>query len=351
MDAFANETADVKAEAFRETAARMGIQPVIVEKDFWVCWTLKHVFSLDGQTPGLLFKGGTSLSKAYGAIRRFSEDIDLSLDRRDLGFSDERDPASDISNKKRKSLLAELETAAVEAVAGPVASALKSAMSKSLKAEVELSVDDQDAQTLLFEYPPSLKPSEQSAYIKPAIRLEFGARSDRLPAEAREISSFVHEQFPDLISSPTVTVNTLAAERTFWEKATILHMLHHRDPDKPLGERMSRHYYDIVQLSKSAIKEKALANLGLLDAVAQHKAIFFKAAEANYEAARPPTLKLSPGAELEKALRADYSKMAEMLFDEPEPIDDLLKAIAELEAEVNALPVTDGQEKPPQKPT
>ena len=114
-------------------------------------------------------------------------------------------------------------------------------------------------------------------------------------------------------------------------------MLFHRDPEKPLGERMSRHYYDLVQLARSGIKEKALGNLDLLVAVANHKSVFFKSAWANYKEARPATLKLSPGPELEKALRTDYVRMGEMLFDEPESIDDLLKAVAELEAEINAL--------------
>ncbi|GLQ22563.1 hypothetical protein GCM10007853_04370 [Algimonas ampicilliniresistens] len=87
----------------------MGVAPIIVEKDFWVCWTLKRVFSLQDMETGLIFKGGTSLSKAYGVIRRFSEDIDLSLDRRDLGFDGDRDPARDgLSNYRRKALLEEL---------------------------------------------------------------------------------------------------------------------------------------------------------------------------------------------------------------------------------------------------
>lgn len=336
MDAFAREKPDIRAEAFREAAARMNVQPVIIEKDFWVCWTLKRVFSLDDRIPGLIFKGGTSLSKAYGVIRRFSEDIDLSLDRHDLGFAGERDPAAAMSASKRKALLDELEGAAIAAVAGPVKDALVAAAGAALGADGDILVDD-DPQTLLFAYPQSLGADDQLAYVRPAVRLEFGARSDHLPSEQKEIAPYLHTEIPDLICEPTVTVKTLAAERTFWEKATILHMLVHNEPDKPLGERISRHYYDLAQLARSDIKKKALGNLELLAAVAAHKAVFFKSARANYEHARPPTLKLVPGPELEKALRTDYVRMGEMLFDEPEPIDDLLKALLELETEVNAL--------------
>ena len=337
MDAFAREKPEIRAEAFRETAARMNILPVILEKDFWVCWTLKRVFSLDDSISGLILKGGTSLSKAYGVIRRFSEDIDLSLDRHGLGFTGDRDPAADLSNKARKALLAELGVAAADAVAGPVKDALTAAVLAAFGADVDIVVAEDDPQTLLFAYPQSLGADDQSAYVRPAVRLEFGARSDHLPSVQKEVAPYIHSEFPNLIGDPTVTVKTLAAERTFWEKATILHMLFHRDPEKPLGEGMSRHYYDLVQLARSGIKEKALGNPDLLVAVANHKSVFFKSAWANYKEARPATLKLSPGPELEKALRTDYVRMGEMLFDEPESIDDLLKAVAELEAEINAL--------------
>lgn len=337
MDAFAREPGDIRAEAFRETAARMNVQPAIVEKDFWVSWTLKRAFSLDKPIPSLIFKGGTSLSKVYGVIRRFSEDIDLSLDRHDLGFKGARDPLSEMSGAARKALLKELEETAAAAVAGPVKNALGEAIEHALGAEANLKVADDNAQTLLFTYPQSLSVDDQRAYLPPFVRLEFGARSDHLPFVDGEITPFIHAEFPELLNEPTIKVKTLAAERTFWEKATILHMLFHRDPEKPLGERMSRHYYDVVQLARSRVKDQALGDLKLLDAVAEHKSVFFKAAWANYEEAKPPTLKLSPHEALAKVVRRDYDQMDEMLFDEPEPFDDILKALAVLEAEINSL--------------
>src|ERR1700682_2106970 len=105
MDKVARLAASDRAALFNETGAARGLANAIVEKDFWVCWTLKRLFSLQGEdTPNLVFKGGTSLSKAYGAIRRFSEDIDLSFDRTDLGYEGERDPKT-ASKKKAKALI------------------------------------------------------------------------------------------------------------------------------------------------------------------------------------------------------------------------------------------------------
>lgn len=337
MDAFARESEDIRAEAFRETAARMNVQPAIVEKDFWVSWTLKRAFSLEKPIPSLIFKGGTSLSKVYGVIRRFSEDIDLSLDRHDLGFKGARDPLADMSGKARKALLRELEETAIAAVAGPVKDALGAAIENGLGADANLTLADDNPQTLIFTYPQSLRIDDRLAYLPPFIRLEFGARSDHLPFVDGEVTPFVHTEFPDLLSEPSTKVKTLAAERTFWEKATILHMLFHRDPEKPFSERMSRHYYDLVQLARSSTKDRALSDLKLLDAVAEHKSVFFKAAWANYEEAKPPTLKLSPNEALEKAVRRDYARMDEMLFDEAEPFDEIVTALRALEAEINSL--------------
>ena len=243
VDGFARETAAIRAEVFQETAARIGVQAVIIEKDFWVCWTIKRAFSLGDKIPGLIFKGGTSLSKAYGLIRRFSEDIDLSLDRHDLGFTGERDPASAPSSKARKALLDELEARAIEAISGSVKTTLSAAMSEALGEPVLLDTSDDDQQTLIFTHPASLPTTAALPYVRSSVRLEFGARSDHLPAEQRDISPLVHEQFPDLLPEPGVSVKTLSVARTFWEKAAILHMLAHRDTARPLGERMSRHYY------------------------------------------------------------------------------------------------------------
>lgn len=337
MDKFAQEAPDIHAEIFSETAARMGVQPIIIEKDFWVCWTLKRVFALKDVQAGLIFKGGTSLSKAYGAIHRFSEDIDLSLDRHDLGFVGDRDPASEsISNNNRKRLLSELTETCTAIVQGELRDQILAEMSAALpEVDIELTVSEGDAQTLIFNYPQGLAPPSGGSYLQDKVKLEFGARSDHLPAQTRHLSAYAAQHFPDQIPYAKVSVKTLGAERTFWEKATILHMLYHQAESKDLAKHMSRHYYDLAELAKLDVRGEALKNLQLLTDVALHKTRFFPAAWAKYDEARVSSLRLTPHENLEQKLRADYRDMREMIFDEAPNFDDVLETLKALEAEIN----------------
>mmetsp|Transcript_29579 Transcript_29579/g.58343 ORF Transcript_29579/g.58343 Transcript_29579/m.58343 type:complete len:336 (+) Transcript_29579:759-1766(+) len=335
MDQFANDTPEQRDEAFQEAAAQLGMSKAIIEKDFWVCWSLKQLFALPSFRDHMIFKGGTSLSKAYDVIHRFSEDVDLSLDRAQLGFEGDRDPENpELSGGKRKSLLQELQEDAEAEVSGPLLAETKAAFDASLDQGFSVTVDPGDAQTLLFAYP-SLSDSV-GGYVKPIVRFEFGARGVHLPAEVREISPYVHQAFPDLLGSGGVDVKVLGVERTFWEKATILHMLFHQDSTKPLADRMSRHYYDMAQLIGHEAKMRAVGRLDLLGQVAHHKSVFFKAAWAKYEDAKPGSLRLMPNEELTAALRRDYSGMREMIIGDAPGFDDILGAIEAFEAEINS---------------
>ena len=334
MDQFANDTPEHRDEAFGQAAAELGIAKAIVEKDFWVCWSLQHLFALPSFGDHLIFKGGTSLSKAYDVIHRFSEDVDLSLDRAQLGFSGDRDPElPDLSSSKRKSLLQDLQEAAKATVAGPLLEEINAVFSAILEQPFSLAIDEGDPQTVLFAYP-SLR-ADSDSYIQPVIRFEFGARGAQLPAEQRTIVTYIEQAFPDLPGLNAVDVRTLGIERTFWEKATILHMLFHQDAQKPLADRMSRHYYDMAQLIRHDAKARAMAGLDLLDEVGHYKSVFFKAAWARYEDAKPGSLRLLPNETLKTALRRDYAGMREMIMGDAPSFDDVLSTIARLEAEIN----------------
>jgi Nucleotidyl transferase AbiEii toxin, Type IV TA system len=333
-----------RAALFGETGAGRGVANTIIEKDFWVCWTLKRLFGLpENAAASLVFKGGTSLSKAFGVIRRFSEDIDLSFDRADLGYIGDRDPEKEgISRKKAGQLIDDLVEDVEKHIADRLLPALRAALVQELGEtrydEWSLVIDEADAQTLNFHYPVALPASEYQgmAYITPRVKLELGARGDPWPAEKKVIRSYAAQDFPDFFEDPDTTVTVLSARRTFWEKATALHAEAHRPADSATPQYFSRHYYDLAMLLDSDEGKTAAADLELLATVAQHKATFFRSGWANYDAARPGTLRLMPSEARIKDLRADYRAMAPMMFDDtPRSFDDILSTIEKFQENIN----------------
>jgi len=343
VDEVARLSPSDRADLFRAAAETLGYSPSVVEKDFWVCWTLRRVFALPDPPADILFKGGTSLSKAFGVLDRFSEDIDLVLDRHGLGFTDERDPASpDFSRKKRQSLIKELQHTCQTAVRDALLPRLRALFAEALQEvpptawRIELSPDDPDQQTIVFFYPTTVGSREQSSpYIRPHVLLEIGARGDHWPAEERMVQPYAIQALPDLFKVKESAVLVLAAERTFWEKATILHSLHHKPLTDAIGPRLSRHYYDLVRLAASQFGANALMQPDLLRVVAAHKDQMFPAAWARYDLAVPGTLKLVPPPERHEKLAKDYAQMREMIFSEPPTFEDLMEALQQLEDRVN----------------
>lgn len=333
-----------RAALFGETGAGRGVANTIIEKDFWVCWTLKRLFGLQEKDAAtLVFKGGTSLSKAFGAIRRFSEDIDLSFDRADLGYTGDRDPEKEgISKKQANKLIEALVSDVEQHIAEKLLPALRSAIVEQLgeatKGEWSLEIDAADAQTVNFHYPAALPAAEYESmgYITPRVKLELGARGDPWPTEKRVIRPYAADDYPGFFEEPDTTVVVLSARRTFWEKATALHAEAHRPADSPTPQYFSRHYYDLAMLLATDEGKAAAADFELLAQVAKHKTTFFRSGWASYDTARPGTLRLLPDENRIKDLRADYRAMAPMMFDDrPPPFDEILATIAGLEVSTN----------------
>lgn len=333
-----------RAALFGETGATLGVANTIIEKDFWVCWTLKRLFELPSADTGtLVFKGGTSLSKAYGAIRRFSEDIDLSYDRTDLGYTGDRDPQKEgMSKKQAKKLIDELARDVQRHIAETLLPALRAAIANQLgeptKQEWSLEIDAEDAQTVNFRYPTVLGGRDYAgmAYITPRVKLELGARGDPWPIEKRTIRPYAAEEYPRFFQDPDSTVTVLSARRTFWEKATALHMEAHRPVDSPTPSYFSRHYYDLAMLLDTDEGKAAATDFELLLQVASHKATFFASAWASYDTARPGTLCLMPSEARITDLRADYRAMEPMMFDKDVPtFEDILAQIGNLQDAIN----------------
>ncbi|MCA1371516.1 nucleotidyl transferase AbiEii/AbiGii toxin family protein [Bradyrhizobium sp. BRP14] len=344
MDKVALLPAADRAALFGETGAGRGVANTIIEKDFWVCWTLKRLFGWQEKDAAtLVFKGGTSLSKAFGAIRRFSEDIDLSFDRADLGYTGDRDPEQEgISKKQANKLIEALVSDVEQHIAEKLIPALRSAIVEQLgeptRGEWSLEIDAADAQTVNFHYPAALPAAEYESmgYITPRVKLELGARGDPWPTEKRAIRPYAAEDYPGFFEHPDTTVVVLSARRTFWEKATALHAEAHRPADSPTPQYFSRHYYDLAMLLATDEGKAAAADFELLAQVAKHKSTFFRSGWASYDTARPGTLRLLPNENRIKDLRADYRAMAPMMFDDkPPPFDEILATIAALEEATN----------------
>lgn len=345
MDKVARLPASDRAALFGETAAARGIANTIIEKDFWVCWTLRRIFALSPeQSASLVFKGGTSLSKAYDAIRRFSEDIDLSFDRAELGYSGERDPEREgLGKNKAARLIAELvtdvETHIVRRFLPALSAEFACHLGESADGAWQLAIDPDDAQTVNFHYPPAFADPDYAgmSYITPRVKLELGARGDPWPTEDRVIRPYAAEDYPDFFDQPDTMVTVLSARRTFWEKATALHAEAHRPADSPTPQYFSRHFYDLAMLLQTEEGMAAARDFELLSQVAHHKAVFFRSAWASYDLARPGTLRLLPGEDRIKDLRADYRAMAPMMFDaKPPGFDDIIARLRQFEDDVNA---------------
>jgi len=224
MNNVARLSREDRRELWSRAAERLPPLPdLMIEKDFWVCFTLQHLFALPGARDHFIFKGGTSLSKVWRAIHRFSEDIDISLSREWLGFGGDRDPEAAGTRKQRAKQLAALSEACGERLREEIAPALSEALAQVLgRTGWNLEVDPEDEQTLLFTYPTALGEITGRAYIRPVVRIECGARSDRWPVSSGHVTPYVAEAFPDTLPNAGVDIPVLDIERTFWEKASIL---------------------------------------------------------------------------------------------------------------------------------
>lgn len=329
---------------FGETGAARGVADTIIEKDFWVCWTLKRLFALQGaEFASLVFKGGTSLSKAYGAIRRFSEDIDLSFARADLGYSGDRDPEKEGLSKKKaaqliENLVGDVERHIAEKLFPALRHAIVDQLGEPKKGEWSLEIDPGDAQTVNFHYPAALEATHYAgmAYITPRVKLELGARGNPWPTEEKIIHPYAAEDFPDFFADPDTSIVVLSARRTFWEKATALHAEAHRPSESPTPQYFSRHYYDLAMLLDTDEGKTAATDFEILAQVAKHKTTFFRSGWASYDTAKPGSLRLMPDKARIKDLRADYRDMAPMMFDDrPLSFDDILARIEKLQEAIN----------------
>lgn len=321
-----------RSELFRNTANKMGLNDAIIEKDFWVCYTLDYLFHRCQWKDSITFKGGTSLSKAFNLIKRFSEYIDLILDWRVLGYS-KNEPWENRSKTKQDIFNKEADKRAEDFLREQFCPAIRSELSKELHCEANIYIDDEDSQTIIFSYP---RLFDNTSALK-VIRLEIGALAAWTPATIAKIQPYAATYYPKVFKQKDTAILTVAPERTFWEKATILHHEANRPENSEMPKRYSRHYYDLYRMSMAPVKDIAFAKAELLKTVTDFKMKFYPRNWARYNEAVPGTMKLVPPEYRLAALNEDYTNMKDMLFGDFPDFETVMSAIRKLEEEINAL--------------
>jgi hypothetical protein len=333
-----------RRDLFLSAASRLGAPESNIEKDFWVCWTLDALFNgLDKGSPRLLFKGGTSLSKAYGLISRFSEDIDITVYREDIGQQVSALELEALSKKKRQVRLDAIKAACQEYIRGSLCQQLNRIVNETLGAagldqpavRFVLDEEDLDGQSLLFWYP-SVMPGD--AECVRAVKIESGAKSALDPNRPVIIRPYAGDDVPALtLDVPNVT--TVYAERTFWDKVIILHgtrcWFERREVLRHVGQRVSRHYYDVHRLVESDVAGRAISDVDLATDCARHARLFFGSPDLGLDKACAGSFMLTPVEGMLSDLRRDFERMAGMIIGPVPGFEQVMDSIRRLESRIN----------------
>jgi Nucleotidyl transferase AbiEii toxin, Type IV TA system len=341
LAASANERRDL----FVGAGNRLGTVQQNVEKDFWVCWTLDALFNgLQAGGPRLLFKGGTSLSKAHGLISRFSEDIDITVFRDDIGQAATVKELEELSGKKRGARLDAIREACQNHIHGPLLEQLSGLLRGLLETakqapelgRVEADPDDPDHQSLLLWYPTVT--ADGANYVRRAVKIEAGAKSALDPHSARTVTPYVAQDLGDTdLVVPNIT--TVDPDRTFWDKVVILHGLRRwwdrRGELRGGGQRVSRHYYDVHRLLASDAGEGFAQDNAMAADCVQHARMFFNRPDFDLAAAAPGSYALVPHHEMLAQLKQDYDAMSGMIFGDVPACGAIIETIVNLEKRLN----------------
>ena len=340
MKEFVEMSAERRHLLCTQAGAKLNLSEVAVEKDFWVCWTLQRLFELAEWGEHLTLKGGTSLSKCWNLIERFSEDIDIVIERHALGFDGDSAPEQAPSKKQLGKRLKALKAACQQCISDSIHPALSSIISsylpETLEWTLEADPDDSDRQTLLLLYPTPFP--EQAPYLRRAVKIEMGARSDTEPTESREIRPYISDAFPDLLQESGTYVRAVMPKRTFWEKAMLLHEEGFRPEANRKGRKaMARHYYDLFRMIQAGVGEQAYQDLDLLHRIVAHRQVFFRYRWVDYSTMRPGRLRLIPEEAELPAWKSDYESMAQEMFHGDVPkFEQVLKVIGDFQTRLNA---------------
>ncbi len=335
-----------RRDLFLSAATRIGTTIQNIEKDFWVCWTLDALFqSLKPGGPRLLFKGGTSLSKGYNLISRFSEDIDITVFRDDLGESMPIEHLEKLSNNKRRDRLQAIKTACQNYIDGNLRielakiaqETMESAKQDPAKLSIVLDPDDPDQQSILINYPSVVA---IDGYVSPAVKIESGAKSALDPNEELKITPYLSPDIPRGDGLEVTGVTTIKPQRTFMDKILILHgLVHYFEAKGTLrgNGRMSRHCYDVHQLINAEVGKLACSDTELVKNCVRHAQMFFNRNHTGLDSAKRGKFRLSPEPPMIELLRKDYEAMQTMIFGKVPEFEDVLESVAHAQEQLNSI--------------
>lgn len=334
-----------RRDLFLSAATRLGTTIQNIEKDFWVCWTLDALFHrLKHGGPRLLFKGGTSLSKGYNLISRFSEDIDITVFRDDLGESIPVEDLEKLSNNKRSNRLEAIKHACQNYIDSKLRvelsaiakETMESARQDPAKLSIVLDVNDPDQQSILIHYPSVVA---QDAYISPFVKIESGAKSALDPNEELKISPYLGPDIPSGKDLEIIGVTTIKPQRTLMDKILILHgLVHYFEAKGTLrgNGRMSRHYYDVHQLINSEVGKLACSDTELVENCVRHATMFFNRNHTGLDSAECGKFRLSPVEKMIDLLHRDYEAMQVMIFGDTPKFETVLESVALAQEQLNS---------------
>ncbi len=319
---------ETQINAYNQVAEHIGIPPSVAEKDWWVVRTLEIVFKTSA-AEHLVFKGGTSLSKSWNLIHRFSEDIDLAIDRKFLGFG------GLLSKSKRTQLRKAANKYTSEHFYAEIQEKFAAYGFKNLEFNlIEAKDSDQDPRIIEIYYPNVI---QSLGYVQPRIQIEIGCRSLIEPYTLQPVTSFLDDLYADRdFSASPVVIPTVNPERTFLEKLFLLHEEFHKPLEKIRVDRLSRHLYDVHQLSKSKYL-LAVEDDELYKTIVEHRFNFTKVAGIDYNLLSPKTLDFIPVSEVLEAWERDYKKMREEMIYQPDAptFDEILKQLKVIKNKIN----------------
>lgn len=321
---------DTKLRIFTETGRNLGLLPVAIEKDWWVVHTLTVIYTMSC-AGSLVFKGGTSLSKGWNLIQRFSEDIDLALDREYLGFSGELENA-DVRRLRRKSYEYLTETFTPE---------LQKRFAEVGFTDVtikyrEVPNHDQDPMVIEVYYP---KLTEADTYLKPGVLVEVGSRSLKEPFTDRTFATMVAENYPaQPFADKPITIPTVNPERTFLEKIFLLHEEFQKKSEKKRLDGLSRHLYDIEILSRTDYAGIALNNSDLYNTIVTHRSKFSRISGVDFANHSPDKIAFIPPEYVLPEWETDYNEMKEnMIYGEALTFSEMIEKLKELQSRINSI--------------